>query len=325
MGINNISVAGIVAEEPTFLSNSFYGTTLEVKLDINRKELGKVERIACLIIDDDLIDRGLEEIKTGDFLVCQFAQIITLEYLREKFFVCPHCGKESRRIRRATQSDIILHDFNLSKNVTLDDSVGINKAFAMGIVRNEVQDKNGREMTKFQLVVNRSKRMEDHLRNSAPENFKVEVVDIPNVVCFGSLANKAFERVKKGNFILVEGAIQERDTQQQIPFRCKHCGEYSEQFFEYTLHDIVAQRVSPQQIYIKTLEEVLDTDSLVNTYGEHVADHDSTTAIQAAQNMVKLQEERLERKAARRAERKAKKAADKAANKKAEPLIINKD
>lgn len=70
MGINKAMVAGIVAEEPAFFSNSFFGNALQVKLDINRKDLGgRVERLTCLIINDSLIDRGLEEIHTGDYLV----------------------------------------------------------------------------------------------------------------------------------------------------------------------------------------------------------------------------------------------------------------
>lgn len=328
MGINNISVAGIVAEEPAFYSNSFYGTALEVKLDINRKDINKIERMTCLIIDYDLIERALDEIETGDFLVCQFAQIATIEYLREKFFICPHCGEESRRVRRATQSDIILYDFQVSKGVSLEDSVGMNKVFAMGIVRNEVQspkENTARDRAKFQLVINRSKKMEYRLREYAPENLKIEVVDIPGVICFGKTAEKARERVQKGNFILVEGSVQERDAQQKIPFRCKHCGEYSEQYFDFILHDLVANRISPQQIDIETFKEVLDTDSLMNEYGERIDDHDNMSTVKAVQNMVNLQNERLERKQTRKALRKANKAAEKEAKKGQDPVIINVD
>ena len=140
MGINKAMVAGIVAEEPAFFSNPFFGNALQVKLDINRKDLGgRVERLTCLIINDSLIDRGLEEIHTGDYLVCQSARIVTLEYIREKYFVCPHCGEESRRLRRATESDVVLYDFNLSHGISLDDSVGINRIVAMGIVRNPIR------------------------------------------------------------------------------------------------------------------------------------------------------------------------------------------
>ena len=51
MGINKAMVAGIVAEEPAFFSNSFFGNALQVKLDINRKDLGgRVERLTILCV-----------------------------------------------------------------------------------------------------------------------------------------------------------------------------------------------------------------------------------------------------------------------------------
>lgn len=270
--MNKVMVAGIVAEEPVFLSNTFYGNALQVKLDVNRRDIHKVERLTCYIISDNLIDRGLEEIQTGDYLVSQSARIVTLEHVREKFFVCPHCGKESRRVRRATQSDIVLYDFNLSHGISLEDSVGINKAFAIGMVRNNIRKRDEHMAsnipTKFQLVINRAKGLEQRLRDSAPEGFAVESFDLPQVACFGHVGEQAEEYVHKGDFLLVDGCVQEREFKQKIPFQCKYCGEYSDQYFRYPVHEIIASRLNPQRVTTEEVKAMASAGSIVNDMGE---------------------------------------------------------
>lgn len=310
MGINKAMVAGIVAEEPAFFSNSFFGNALQVKLDINRKDLGgRVERLTCLIINDSLIDRGLEEIHTGDYLVCQSARIVTLEYIREKYFVCPHCGEESRRLRRATESDIVLYDFNLSHGISLDDSVGINRIVAMGIVRNPIR-KRAENVSKsipakFQLVVNRPKGLEQHLKDSAPEGFSVESFDLPQVACFGRVSDHAREYVKRGDFVLVEGVIQEREFVQDIPFRCKHCGEYSEQSFKYPTHEIIAAKVTPQRITLEEAKEQMVAGSVVNDLGESNDEMEEAPVEEALEHMKDTNKAIKEKREARKEARKA--------------------
>lgn len=297
MGMNKVIVAGIVAEEPTFYSNSFYGNALEVKLDINRRDIDRVERLTCYIINDNLIDKGLNSIEVGDYLVCQSGRLVTLEFLRQKYMECPHCGEKSRRVRRATQTDILLYDFHLTKGISLENSVGINKVFMLGMVRSKVRTNDS--FCKFQLIVNRPLGVETRLSESVPEGTTVESYDLPIVTCFKSVAEKVRAKTQKGDFVLAEGVLQERTARQKIPFRCKYCGNYSDQHFEYPVHEIIAASVTPQRMTVTDIMEQMNTGSLVNENTQEVSisreldDTDAETAVQDITERVAKQTKKI--------------------------------
>lgn len=307
MGMNKVMVAGIVAEEPTFYSNSFYGNALEVKLDINRRDIDRVERLTCYIINDNLIDKGLNSIEVGDYLVCQSGRLVTIEFLRQKFMTCPHCGEKSRRVRRATQTDVVLYDFHLTKGISLEESVGINKVFLLGMVRSQVRTQPS--YCKFQLVVNRPLGVEKRLAESVPEGTDVESYDLPIIACFKSIAEKVRAKTQKGDFVLIEGVLQERTARQTIPFRCKHCGNYSDQYFEYPVHEVIAASVTPQRMTVTDIKEQMNSGTLVNSVQEasitqELNDTDIETTVQNIEERVIQQTQKvLERKENRKYEK----------------------
>ena len=51
MSINKCKSGGIVAEVPKRMNSLFYGDVLEIRLDINRKDIDKIEHVTCLIVD----------------------------------------------------------------------------------------------------------------------------------------------------------------------------------------------------------------------------------------------------------------------------------
>ena len=62
MSINKCKIGGIVAEVPKRMNILFYGDVLEIWLDINRKDIDKIEHVTCLIVDKELIERAMNTI-----------------------------------------------------------------------------------------------------------------------------------------------------------------------------------------------------------------------------------------------------------------------
>ena len=225
MGLNKVLVSGIVAEEPEFIANSMYGNALEVKLDVNRKDINKVERLTCYIYNDNLIERALNEVEVGDYFVSQSARLVTLDFYREKFLV---------DIRVSYRGDGVPN------------------------------------WTKFQIIVNRPKSVENRLKDSVPEAVKVSSFDIPSVACFGKVAQKARDKVKKGDYLCVEGSMQEREVRQDIVLKCPHCGKTSAQFFEFTMREIIPASISPSRLTIDEIKEQMTESVIMNGVGEEV-------------------------------------------------------
>ena len=135
MSINKCKIGGIVAEVPKRMNSLFYGDVLEIRLDINRKDIDKIEHVTCLIVDKELIERAMNTIGVGDYLFC-FGHFVSLEYKRKQLVKCPHCGKEGYRMRKAQHTDIILRDFEVTKGIDLSDSDGVNRVVLTGVVKN---------------------------------------------------------------------------------------------------------------------------------------------------------------------------------------------
>lgn len=274
MGLNKVLVSGIVAEEPEFIANSMYGNALEVKLDVNRKDINKVERLTCYIYNDNLIERALNEVEVGDYFVSQSARLVTLDFYREKFLVCPHCHETVRQLKRASQTDIIIFDFDVIRGISLEESVGVNRVFELGLVRNDIRVSYRGDgvpnWTKFQIIVNRPKSVENRLKDSVPEAVKVSSFDIPSVACFGKVAQKARDKVKKGDYLCVEGSMQEREVRQDIVLKCPHCKETSAQFFEFTMREIIPASISPSRLTIDEIKEQMTESVIMNGVGEEV-------------------------------------------------------
>lgn len=312
MGLNKAIIAGIVAEKPRFLSDSLYKNALEIKLDINRRDSNdRIERLTCYVINDNLIDKGLNRIEVGDYLISQSARLITLPILREKNMICPHCGKQIHRKRKALHTDVVLYDFHLMKGISIEESVGINKVYFIGMVRGNIMcDQYNDRYAKFQLVTNRPKGVEERLLDSVPEGIKVESFDLPTFTCFGELKKQAIEHIERGQTLSVEGSIQERTARQNVKSCCPNCREMSEQSFEYPVHEVIAASIHPQTMTIIEVKEQLSSGLLINDSGEQsvqeeMNDEDLDVTIDCIKEAaLKKEEKKVARKQRRKAETK---------------------
>lgn len=264
MGMNKVMVAGIIAEKPKYYSDSIYGDVLEIKLDINRRDINRVERLTCYIINKNLIEKGLNRIQVGDYFVSMSGRLVSLDILRQKSIICPSCEEKSERFRRFSQTDIVLYEFHLTRGVSLENSVGINKVFLFGMIRSQV--KTNRSVCKFQMILNRPLGLETHLRETSCGEVKIKSYDLPIITTFNSVSEKVREKTRQGDFVSIEGAIQESKAIRNIPFSCKYCGESSDQHFEFITHEVIAASVTPQRTTIIDIKEQIGQDMLENEF-----------------------------------------------------------
>ncbi len=78
MSINKCKSGGIVAEVPKRMNSLFYGDVLEIRLDINRKDIDKIEHVTCLIVDKELIERAMNTIGIYQGIIYFVSDILCL-------------------------------------------------------------------------------------------------------------------------------------------------------------------------------------------------------------------------------------------------------
>lgn len=262
MSINKCRIAGIVAEEPRICKDDFYKEGLEIVLDIDRYDIPKFERIKCVIVDKDLITRAQDSIGVGDYLMAT-GRLACFEYVRTQAMKCPHCGKVSTRSRRAKRTDIILDDFEVSPGSLFPDSVGINSFSISGVIPNPI--KSNLNHTWFSVANNRPKAAQEILKESIKEEIKsgTERLNLIYVHGFNRIAEIMNNSIHQKDRIIVSGYISEHLERYKIPFRCKRCGEYSDQYFEYPIYVVIAKSVKQDLDYIPSSNE-----NLVNQLNE---------------------------------------------------------
>ena len=249
MSINKCKIGGIVAEVPKRMNSLFYGDVLEIRLDINRKDIDKIEHVTCLIVDKELIERAMNTIGVGDYLFC-FGHFVSLEYKRKQLVKCPHCGKEGYRMRKAQHTDIILRDFEVTKGIDLSDSDGVNRVVLTGVGKNPIQQREGHN--RFQIVNNRPIQAQQHLMEIVTEELLAgsERFNLVNVNTFNGLATHVSKTVKQSNRVIVKGSIYDRMIKYTIPCKCKYCGEMSEYGVVYPQYEVTATSVRQDVDYI---------------------------------------------------------------------------
>lgn len=249
MSINKCRIAGIVAEEPKICKDEFYKEGLEIVLDIDRYDIHKFERIKCVIVDKELIAKAQDSIGVGDYLMAT-GRLACFEYVGMQAMKCPHCGEESMRRRRAKRTDIILDDFEVSPGSLSPDSVGINSVSISGVIPNPI--KSNLNHTWFSVANNRPKVAQEILKDLIIEKVKSGTgrLNLIYVHGFNRIAEIMNNSIHQKDRIIVSGYISEHLERYEIPFRCKRCGEYSDQYFEYPIYVVIARSVKQDLDYI---------------------------------------------------------------------------
>lgn len=263
MSINKCRIGGIISEKPRICYDGFYKRTLRVKLDINRNDLCKFEHITCLIIDKDLITKAQDSIHVGDYFVAT-GRFVCFEYKKRHTMKCPHCGEVSQRVRCVRKTDIILDDFEVSAGTFLPDSEGINSVVISGVIPYPI--KSNSNHTWFSVANNRPEKAQKFLNEfilkeiqSGTERF--------NPICingFNEVAESINNNINQKDRIIAKGYIYTYHIRYQIPFRCKYCGEYSNQYIEYSRYDVVAKCVTHDVGYIPKLKNEVISEFYAN-------------------------------------------------------------
>ena len=80
---------------------------------------------------------------------------------------------------------------------------------------------------------------------------------------FNKIAETINNSIHVKDRVIVSGYISEHLERDKIPFRCKYCGEYSDQYFEYPIYVVIAKSVTQDVGYIPSSNE-----NLVNQLNE---------------------------------------------------------
>ena len=257
MSINKCKIGGIVAEEPKMCSGSYYKEALEIVLDVNRTDIYKFERIKCLIIDPNLINEALNKVRVGDYFLAN-GRMISFECNQTQVIKCPHCGKESVRVRNVIHSDVVLQSFEVSPGTFLTDSEGINSAVFAGVIPNPIVKQGHHAL--FALAMNRPMKAQEVLSDMLNEKIKKgsERFNLIKVHGYKDVAESIKEDINQRDRVFVKGAVCERTVRYPILFRCNGCGMASKQFIEYTRYEVVARSVKLDNQYIPDFNSIYE-------------------------------------------------------------------
>lgn len=257
MSINKCKIGGIVAEEPRICSGSYYKEALEIVLDVNRTDIYKFERIKCLIIDPNLINEALDTVKVGDYFLAN-GRMISFECNHAQVIKCPHCGKESVRVRNIIHSDVVLQSFKVSPGTFLPDSEGINSAVFAGVIPNPILKQDHHAL--FALAINRPMKAQEVLSDMLNEKILngSERFNLIKVHGYKGVAETIKQDIDQRDRVFVKGAVCERTVCYPILFRCNGCGEASQQFIEYTRYEVVARSVKLDNQYIPNFSSLYE-------------------------------------------------------------------
>lgn len=247
--LNRIILSGIIDDEPTFLPSG----DLEVRLRINRPEIGKKEVISFFIRNERPLRKAISEIHKGYYLIMNSGRIITQNYMRTIPVICPHCQHTEYRQIQSERTEVECFDFSTMPYTEYVDSVGINKVFLMGNICSELNYRplsnatKTKDYVKYKLAVDRNE--------VEVENNEEKSADFPFIVSFGKEATSAHEYLSKTNLILVEGAIQQREITQSNEFFCPNCGNMSKPQTKSIVREIITSRVDYLFKHSKQLAE----------------------------------------------------------------------
>lgn len=236
MSYNKVILAGTVYSEPEFILDADRGDALQIKLYINRTDIGKSEVITVSISDDELLSKALDEVKEGDYFIVTNGRIVTTNYTKVSSIICPNCQNVDYRQTKAEKTEIIVFNYQVMRDIDVEQAIGINKVFLMGNVCSQLNFRqganNGKDYIKYKLAVNRIG------QKSAEKN-----ADYPFIVSFNKEATNAFKYLKPSSEIFVEGAVQEREIAQKNNYYCPSCNNESNPKAKSIVREIITAKV----------------------------------------------------------------------------------
>ena len=237
MAYNKVFLAGTVMSEPEFTMDGERGDTLHIKIHINRNDIGKSEVVTVAIFNDELMSKALDEIKEGDYIMITNAKIVTTNYNKVSPVVCPICQNVEYKQTKAEKTEVEVFSYQLMKNIKKEEAIGINKVYLLGDVCSQLNYRpganNGKDYVKYKLAVNRP--------NNKPKSEKN--ADYPFVVSFNNEATTAHEHLKLSSRVFVDGAIQERDIVQKVPFDCSACHNKEVSKVKSVVREVITAKV----------------------------------------------------------------------------------
>lgn len=236
MSFNKVFLAGTVLGDPEFSMDADHGDSLNIKLHINRKDIGKTEVITVCIFNEELLNKALEEIKDGDYMVVTNGRLISTNYIKVSSIICPICQNVDYKQTQAEKTEIEVYNYQLMKNIDKDLAIGINKIFLRGNVCSALNFRpganNGKDYIKYKLAVNR-----------VGKNRIDKPADFPFIVSFNKEATNAQKYLKQGSEIFLEGAIQEREIAQKNNYNCQNCGNESTPKSKSIVREVITAKV----------------------------------------------------------------------------------
>ncbi|MEY8379419.1 single-stranded DNA-binding protein [Ileibacterium valens] len=213
MSLNRVLVGGRVCAEPDFKTNEAFPSALEIQIQTRLNKKHPDEIVSVVVLDDSLIDRALDEIEIGDFIII-LGRIVTTDFERTLLTECPCCGDTKISKTHCEQTDIECENFTLLTWKQADDfkeSVGLNKLFLVGNVCTPLKMIGAtKNAVKFKLAVN--KRIG-----------KEKKADFPFLICYGPVRDFALNYIQQRSLISVEGSVVQRDIRQNYSYICPNC------------------------------------------------------------------------------------------------------
>ena len=262
INFNEITLAGIVKHTPEFRIHPFFGDSLLLVLSIYRPELDKTEQITVSIVNDNLINRGFEEIEKGDYIITK-GKLVTTNYTRNAIAVCPKCNNEEYHPIQSEKTEIIVKEFNVIKNVSNKKAPGINEVFLIGhvctpLIVNPTNAVGKTNCVKFKMAV--TKYTNKSKSNNTESNY---LTNFPFIVCFSTLASVTMKLIQPGDLVLIKGAIQERKAKQSKEHTCSECDETSNVIFYNEVREVIATKIIKDESDIPYLDELKESISQI--------------------------------------------------------------
>lgn len=256
MSMNHVVLAGIVEKEPDFLQDGIrpgkYANALEVCLKINRTDIDKVDHVSFLLAKEDLIERALNEIEVGDYLIMPIGAIKTHNYDRQWSVNCPYCNHIDYLPQNGEITDIVGYDFRVIAGAD-PNLPGINQVFLLGNVC-KLNESNNRPTIKAKLAVNRPKKNQNQPQpfsdsSSNPSLSETEPeqnADYPFLVIRNKLAEQNEKILRTRCLLLVRGTVNQREISQPLTRNCSNpeCGKPQSLGLPGTVREIIVQSMS---------------------------------------------------------------------------------
>lgn len=236
--MSNFAFIGGVVKSPVYFMNDF----LCVELEINRRDLSKVENLTIMATGKENIAKALAQIKEGNYFFTEKAYLRTRTYIRRKELECSECYNVEYEKVKSEVTEIIFEDFCIINIEPGKIPYGINKVFLEGNVCNDLnyREKDGKAYCKYKMAVNKT------LYDSEAE--------YPFVVTFGKDAELSKKYLERNSRVLVEGSIQERIVKQTTDFICSECGNFAQK----KVPNIVREVITSSVLFLDKKKDTLD-------------------------------------------------------------------